>query len=387
MKEGIKPPTKANLLVRKIATIGAVISLSLTPFVPAGAANARTPQTENNESTKLIGAVQSVNRDSSVLIPPANFQDKSESIFADKHPRLILVLGGGAGKSVTQIGVIRALEKHHIPIDAVVGTSMGATIGALYCAGVPIDDIETMFLDKSLHHTIMSGVIKGMILHPLAKITYLATGRPYAGTSKATGYLKFLKKHLPPTFAELKKPFAAVATNITDGRTCVFSSGNLPESVLASCSVPLIFKPVDIGGKLYVDGGLNANLPANIAQKLGEGVVVSVLCDNSIKPVPNETFKSKLGVIGRVVDIMIAAADHRQAGETDVLIYPNVDFVPAVTKDPAILKKAITAGEDAANQVISKIESKLAANEKSVDKHHKQLTLSRATLGSSPDLR
>jgi NTE family protein len=384
MKKVIKPPARAYVLAQKIATIGAAISLSATPFFSASAAD--THQALKKENNELIGSIQSVNRDSSVLVPPANFQGKSESIFADKHPRLILVLGGGAGKSVTQIGVIRSLEKHHIPIDAVVGTSMGATIGALYCAGMPVDEMEKIFLDKSLHHTIMSGVIKGMIMHPIAKIAYLATGRPYIGASKATGYLKFLKEHLPATFAELKKPFAAVATNITDGRTCVFSSGNLPESVLASCSIPLMFKPVDIGGKLYVDGGLNANLPANIAQKLGDGVVVSVLCDNAIKPVPNETFKSKLGVIGRVVDIMIAAADHRQASESDVLIYPNVDFVPGVTKDPAVLKKAITAGEDAANQVISKIESKLAAHEKSVEKNAKQLTLSRANVVNTVDL-
>ena len=162
------------------------------------------------------------------------------------------------------------------------------------------------------------------------------------------GLLKALRRDLPPTFESLHKPFAAVATNISDGQTTVLGQGDLPKAVLASVSVPPVFRPVEINNKLYVDGGLKANLPVNIARTLGATTVVAVLGDTSIKHKPNCQFKSLAGVVGRVTEIMLAANDKIQANQADVLIYPDTDFVPAVTKNKEIIERAIRNGELAA---------------------------------------
>lgn len=309
-----------------------------------------------------------VNRDPDVLVPPTEVSPDAKVNFEEKspqeRPRLILALGGGAFKSLAQIGVLKCLEDNGIQIDGVVGTSLGATIGALYCSGKSPAEIEKLFVDETVQDAMFKGVIVRQILKPLAPVKHLVCGKPFAGLSTGKGYLKLLRKELPADFKGLKKPFAAVVTNITDGHTCVLTEGDLPLSILASNTVPTVFRPVEIDGKLYVDGGLRANLPNNIADKLGEGLTVSVLCDKAITPVDNKTFKSMKSVVLRVTDIMMAAADHPKAEASDILIFPDVDFVPPVTKDDKIIHKAIAAGYNATKQVLPQIKAELLALEK-----------------------
>src|SRR5262249_53824465 len=140
------------------------------------------------------------------------------------------------------------------------------------------------------------------------------------------------------------------------------STGNLPKAVLASSAFPRLVRPVEIDGKVYADGGIKANLPARIAQsEMGADVVVAVPVDTSIKPTDNKQFTKMSKVIGRVTDIMVAALDAEQAKSSDILIYPNLDSVPLITKDPAVLRKGIEIGEAAANQKIGAIKSELVA--------------------------
>jgi len=318
------------------------------------------------DGSHLATTSGSASRDPRVLAPPITTTPKAKRSFDDKNnpPRLVLALGGGGCKTAAQIGVLRSLEEHHIPIDGIVGTSMGSTIGALYCAGMSVDDLEKVFVEKELQKSILAKVVVSYCLRPVKPLKYLITGRPYAGLSGGGGYLRFLRKNLPPTFDQLKIPFASVATNLTDGQTSVLADGDLPLSVLASNAVPTLIRPVMINNKLYVDGGLRANLPANIAQSLSSALVVSVLVDTAIKPVPNKNFKNKNNLVMRVTDIVLASSDKRLTDSTDILIYPDVDFVPGLTKDPEVLKKCIAAGKKAADAVLPKIEQALLAQEK-----------------------
>jgi NTE family protein len=326
-------------------------------------------------------ASYAANRDPDVLVPPTEVSEQTKENFVEKcpkkSPRLVLALGGGAYKCVAQIGVIRCLEENGIKIDGVVGTSLGATIGALYCAGKTTQEIEELFVDETIQDAMMKGVIARQILKPLAPVKHFVFGKPLAGLSSGKGYLKLLEEKLPSDFKQLHKPFAAVVTNLTDGQTTVLSEGDLPRSVLASASVPTIFRPVLINGKLYVDGGLRANLPNNIAEKLGADLTVSVLCDKAITPVENKTFKSMKAIMLRVADIMMAAADHPKAEASDVLIYPDVDFVPPFTKDEDVIRKAIQVGYNAAKQVLPEIRQELVALE--------QLQIRKQTASSPED--
>jgi len=320
-----------------------------------------------SDGPKRAIAGKSVNRDASVLTPPTTTSARSKFIFCnpDNPPRLVLALGGGGCKVAAQIGVIKSFEKHNIPINAIVGTSMGSLIGALYCSGMPVDDIEKLFVEKEVQKSILSKVIINYALRPIKPLAHLFVGKPYAGMSSGKGYLKFLRKNLPARFDQLKIPFAAVATNITDGQTCVLADGDLPQAVLASNAVPTLIRPVLIKGKLYVDGGLRANLPVDVTQSLTPGLIVSVLVDSAIKPEKNDNFKSKNNLVMRVADIVMASSDRQQARSTDILIYPDVDFIPLLTQDPALLKKGVLAGEKAADLMLPKIQQALIAQGKS----------------------
>ncbi|MFA6210412.1 MAG: patatin-like phospholipase family protein [Candidatus Obscuribacterales bacterium] len=317
----------------------------------------------------------SINRSAEALSPPANIAVDSAAAeaFKETKPRLILALSGGGCKAVAEIGVLRSFEQHGIKIDGIVGTSMGSTVGALYCAGVSVDDIEKMYLDDSMQNAMLKGAILSVVTRPIKPLVYVFTGRPYAGITNGKGYLELLQSKLPATFSELKIPFAAVVTNLTDGETTALATGDLPRSVLASNCVPTLYRPMMLNGKLYVDGGLKANLPSTIAQGMGADIVVAALVDTAIKPVANKQFKSKKNLLMRVMDIMLANADKQQAHASDILIYPDVDFVPGLTKDRDILKRGIAAGQKAADTVAVRIKAELLALDRSKGVNPNQL--------------
>lgn len=295
------------------------------------------------------------NRPASAISPVTTMSSEGKEAFTERRPRLVLALSGGAMKAVAEIGVLRSLEQHHVKIDGIIGTSMGATIGALYCAGMSVDDIEKLFLDNTIHTALLKGCLARVLARPIAPLKYIFTGRPYYGITSGAAYLKLLESKLPRSFKQLKLPFAAVVTNITDGQTTVLGDGDLPKAVLASNCFPLFYRPVMIDQKLYVDGGLKANLPSNIAESMGADIVVSVLVDAAVKHVPNKIFKSKKELMFRIIDIMMASSDKMQTRSSDVLIYPNVDFLDGLAKDPALLKRAIAAGGEAADAVVPRI--------------------------------
>ncbi len=345
-------------LAKLFASVTVLVSIiSITAF-PASAVE---QQSTSQKAAITTDQSQEANRDAHDISPLPTISRESKETFTETRPRLVLALSGGAIKSVAEIGVLRSLERHHIKIDGIVGTSMGAAIGSLYCAGASVDQLENLFIEDKVQKAILKGVIWGAITQPIAPLTYPFKGRPYAGLTDGKGYLKFLEKNLPSTFDQLKIPFAAVVTNITDGQTTVLAHGDLPRAVLASSCVPTVFRPVKIDGKLYVDGGLKANLPSSLAQSMGADTVVAVLVDTAVKTEANKTFKSKRALILRVMNIMMASTDKMQARTSDVLIYPNVDFMPWVTNDPEILKRGIKAGEEAGDAVAAQITSQLAA--------------------------
>ncbi len=361
------------VLVSIVAMVSVSVSMIAQPE-PSWAAENEVPHHEPPPSESLFFPGTStpypaedtsteVNRDASALSPQVSLSPEGKKRFAAARPRLILALSGGAYKTVAQIGVLRSLEQHNIRVDGIVGTSMGATIGALYCAGVPLDDIEAMFVDNAIQGAMLKGARRSMLCRPLEPIRHLVKGKRYAGITDGKGYLALLEQRLPATFADLQIPFGAVVTNLTDGQTTVLTHGDLPQAVFASNCVPTIYRPHMIDGKLYVDGGLKANLPSNIAQKMGADVVVAVLVDTAVKPVRNRDLKSKKAFMMRVMDIMMASSDQMQTRSSDILIYPNVDFIPWITKDPKILKRGIEAGQRAADSVAARIVREIVASD------------------------
>lgn len=275
--------------------------------------------------------------------------------------RVILCLGGGGCKVVGEIGVLKSLEKNKIKVDGVVATSMGAVIGAMYCSGTPTSEIEELFTSGKIQKAgALNVFLRGTFVHPLSVVlSKLKLAERRGGLSSGKRYFALLNSKLPRKFDDLKIPFAAVATNLTDGQTEMLASGNLPESVMASNTIPAVFVPRKLNGKLYVDGGLKANLPVKVATNNPDDLVIAVTVDTAIGAEPDKNLKTIRSVIKRVSDIMLAASDKHQAQSADVLVYPNCDDIPILCKDSDLIRKGIQAGEDAADKLMPEIKAKL----------------------------
>ncbi len=166
--------------------------------------------------------------------------------FLKKH-NIGYALSGGGAKGFAHLGAIKALEERRLKPDIIAGTSAGALAGVFYADGFTPDEIVDMFKDTKFKQ-----FVEFML--------------PTSGLFRPTGLRSFIKRNLrAKTFEQLQIPFTAVATDWEKGRYVEFSVGkNLVDSVVASCCVPLIFSPVVIDGRSYVDGGLFKNLPASV---------------------------------------------------------------------------------------------------------------------------
>lgn len=206
-------------------------------------------------------------------------------------PSVVVVLAGGGAKGFAHLAVLRQLEQDRIPIARIVGTSMGAVIGGLYASGMSTDDIERMVggldpskvaLDQLNRLELPSRTRAYQQKYPVE----LEFGIKNGGVSFARGVsdgqrflalLQALTVHVPPNvdFDDLKIPFRAVATRYRDGEIKVFDQGALHLAIRASMAAPAVFAPVEVDGETYVDGGLVANLPVEVALREGADVIVA----------------------------------------------------------------------------------------------------------------
>lgn len=172
-----------------------------------------------------------------------------------------LVLGGGGARGYAHIGVLKVIEKYNIPVDFIVGSSMGSIIGACYAAGMPIEEIEKTasnmshleFLQLLDFNFPRKGLISGKILERY--FDELIDGK---------------------TFKDLKIPFVVTATDIVTGREIVIKEGSVAKAIRASISIPGIFVPVKHDKYILADGSIVNFLPVNVAKAIGADIVIAV---------------------------------------------------------------------------------------------------------------
>ncbi|SMG39508.1 patatin-like phospholipase family protein [Dethiosulfovibrio salsuginis] len=171
-----------------------------------------------------------------------------------------LALGGGAARGCAHVGVLRAFQEKGITLSCVAGTSIGAMIGAVYASG-GLDHLEALLLE----------------LDPLHLLAYFDVVFPHSGLVDGRKVTELLREILGDrSFKDLSMPFAAVATDIRDGREVAISSGDVIDAVRASIAVPGVFTPFMSGEAVLVDGGLVNPVPVNVARSLGADFVVAV---------------------------------------------------------------------------------------------------------------
>ena len=256
---------------------------------------------------------------------------------AGPRPRIGLVLGGGGAKGAAHVGVLRALDEMHIPIDCVVGTSMGALVGGTFAAGMSAVDIEQAIRliswknaiafegrrTKEPMHRKLSGVTYSNNLEFGFRDNRLTPPAALIGSQNIDQTIELLVSRNQGTtdFNRLPIPFRAVATDMQKGEMAVLDRGNLARAMRASMSVPGVFAPVQIDQRLLGDGGLTRNLPVDVAREACADVVIAV-----IVPTPAPTLaelQSPLTMAARTLEIMISANEQQQIdslGPGDVLI-------------------------------------------------------------------
>ena len=269
---------------------------------------------------------------------------QSNDTFANDRPRVALVLSGGGARGLAHVGVLQVLEEMRVPVDCVVGTSMGALVGATYAAGVgPKDmrevlqatDIGALFVDEPPRSQIPQRV-KVYDYKPLFEITFGFNGGkvqlPY-GASAGYKVELFLRELVGPgssiagmSFDDLPTPYRAVATDLGTGEMKVFEEGDLAKVMRASMSLPAILAPIEIDGRAYVDGGLVRNLPVDVGRSLCGDVVIAVNLGTPLRG--QEELQSVISVAGQSINLLTEQNVQRSLAEltdADILIEPDLE--------------------------------------------------------------
>ncbi len=255
-----------------------------------------------------------------------------------RRPKIGLALSGGGARGVAHIGVLKALEQMHIPIDYIAGTSMGSIVGGLYAAGASTDDLEKLvattdwsqiFSDRPVRSVLpfrqkeddrkyIEGLSLGLDSKGLHVTKGLVNGQKFMfllenSTRRAAGIRDF---------DALPIPFRCVATDISTGGRYIFSHGSLPVAIRASMSLPAIFTPVEVDGHLLVDGGIADNLPVDVVRAMGADVIIAV--DIGTPPLDREQINSPVAVFSQVVSLLMQKEVDVQASQATILLRPRL---------------------------------------------------------------
>jgi NTE family protein len=257
-----------------------------------------------------------------------------------ERPRVGLALAGGFARGIAHVGVLRALTSAGIPIDCVAGTSVGALIGACYCAGVPLDDMEriasaTSFADFGRWTPSWLG---------------LATNQRMENYLSRFTHAK--------TFEELKTPFAIAATDINAGISVYYTRGPLAPPLRGSCAYPGLFVPIQFEGRTLVDGFLTAPVPVEGTLLLGADIVIAVYLEAGNLEDP----RTVADVISRSFNIIQRHGDIAWRQQADVIIEPDVK--PFVWDDFTRTKDLVAVGEAATQAALPEIKALLSGEKR-----------------------
>jgi NTE family protein len=291
---------------------------------------------------------------------------------APTRPRICLVLSGGGARGIAHVGVIKALEEMHVPIDCIAGTSMGAVIGGLYASGMTAAQIDETIRSVDWQEAFRDSPPRRdltfrrkqddrnfLVRLPLGlKHGHLLLPKGFIQGQKLEETLRQLT--LPfgnsTDFSLLPTPFRAVATDLVTGAPVLLDKGDLAIALRASMSAPGVFAPVEYQGKLLVDGGLAENLPVDVARAMHADVLI--VSDVSYPLQSRESLDSALSISNQMLAILVRKdADRQRAtlGKQDVLIEPLLGTTSSTNF--SVPSSTITAGEDAVHAVGSQLDA------------------------------
>jgi NTE family protein len=252
-----------------------------------------------------------------------------------QRPRVGLALAGGFARGIAHIGVLRVLREARIPIDCVAGTSVGALIGAGYCAGASLEEMQN-----------------------IGSVTSFADFGRWTPSWLGLATNQRMEKYLArfshaKTFEELKTPLAVATTDINAGVSVYYSHGPLAPVIRASCAYPGLFVPIQYDGRTLVDGFLTAPVPVEGTLLLGADIIIAVYLEAGNVEQPR-TFTD---VLSRAFNILQRHSDLAWRTQANIIIEPDVK--PFVWDDFTKTAEMVAAGEAAALVALPEIRAAL----------------------------
>ncbi|EHH1078463.1 serine protease [Vibrio parahaemolyticus] len=304
-----------------------------------------------------------------LIATPSVAQVKNED--TPTRPKVAVVLAGGGAKGSAHIGVLKALEEMHIPVDIITGTSMGAYVGGLYATGMSADEIESFIYSVDWNSGYRDRVdrsqrrVRDKEYEDRYQITTdlgLRFGEVRAPTGVVQGQnmLRVLRETTGnlgrfDSFDELAIPYRSVATDILELDEVVIGNGYLVDAMMASMSVPGALPPYKLNGHMLVDGGVVNNMPVDVARAMGADVVIAVDISTDYKT--EDDFTGLFTVADQLSNYLVRRSTQQQVEtlqEHDVYIRPNVGQMETVEFDK--MPWAFQSGYD----ITKEMESKLA---------------------------
>ena len=290
-------------------------------------------------------------------------------------PKIGLALSGGGARSISQLGLLRAVEQEGLPIDCIVGTSMGSVIGGLYSAGYSLNELDSIIQNtkweefySSQQSTRNELFIDQKITEDRAIISFRMDGlKPLFPTSVSSGqraanFLNLLALNAPiqaeENYDNYKTKFRAISSDLVSGKEVIINKGPLGLAMQASSSVTLLLPPVKRDTMLLVDGGLVANIPSQETRDLGEDIVVAF--DSSSPLYPENQLQYPWLIADQLVSIPMKKLNEQQLDESDFIIQPKLDG--RINSDFSTLPNVIKSGYDAAKPVIVKVKQEFENN-------------------------
>jgi NTE family protein len=295
------------------------------------------------------------------------FQIFSQEISQNQNfPKIGLVLSGGGAKGLAHIGVLKVLEKNGIPIDYIGGTSMGAIVGALYAIGYDSETLETIIKELDWEEILSDNISRKMLSMnekendgryfltlPIKnrKIQLPSGIVPGQNIMKIFSRLTW-KVHSINDFSKFNVPFICITADIEKGKSVTLTGGFLPDALRASMSIPSLFTPIEINGKLCVDGGLINNLPSSEVKDLGADIIIAV--DVQDPYYEKKDLNSFMKIMEQSGKFLRAPYNEKNRKLANILIKPPIPL------DYSILSfdrcdSAILYGELATNELIDSI--------------------------------
>ena len=293
------------------------------------------------------------------------FTHSSYSQEKTNRPKIGLVLSGGGAKGFAHIGVLKALEKAGVKIDYIGGTSMGAVVGGLYASGYSATQIDSIFYNTNFDELLQDYIPRSSksfyekrndelyaISLPFHKFKIgipiaLSKGMyNYSLLCKLTHKVRYIKD-----FDKLPIPFLCVATDIEKGEPVILRSGYLAQAMLASSAFPSLFSPVEIDGRLLIDGGVINNYPVEEVRNMGADIIIGVDVQDDLKD--RKSLNDATRILVQITNLDMIKSMQEKKKITDIYIKPDISNYGVISFNEG--QKIVKKGEEATMLELEKL--------------------------------